>query len=321
MVKVLSIDGGGIRGIIPALLLWEIEKRTNRPIASLFDLIAGTSTGGIIALGLTKPNHQDQPEYTAEDLVKLYQDDGATIFHQSIFRTINNLGNLLDEKYSSENIDRVLSRYFKNTTIKDALTNILVPGYEIERRQAFFFKSYKALFESNRNFLMKDAARATSAAPTYFEPEKIPTQDLAKYYALIDGGVFAGNPAMCAYVEALTLFPEEKDFLVVSLGTGETTKPIYYQDAKNWGVAQWAKPIFDVVLSGISDTVDYQLMMLLPPSDEIRRYYRFQVRLEKENENLDNVNPQNLRSLQLFAENMIKAQSDTINILCEQLLK
>jgi uncharacterized protein len=321
VVKILSIDGGGIRGIIPAILLAEIEDRTKRPISHLFDLIAGTSTGGVLALGVTKPNHEGKPEYKAEDIVKLYEDYGPIIFHQSFLRKINNLGSLLDEKYSSRNIEKVLNHYFKNTYLNEAVTEVLITGYEIERRAAYFFKSKYAKKDKQRNFLMKDVARATSAAPTYFEPEKIPTEDLAEYFALIDGGVFAGNPAMCAYVEAIKMFPDEKEFLVVSLGTGELTRPIYYDQAKNWGIARWARPILDVVLSGISDTVDYQLKKLLPSEDDLRKYYRFQVRLDDASDNMDNVTPKNLRALKLYGENLIKDHSDTLNILCNQLTK
>lgn len=320
MIKILSIDGGGIRGIIPAMILSEIETRTKKPICQLFDLIAGTSTGGIIALGLTKPNKDGKPAHQAQDFVRLYEMDGPKIFYQPLYRKINNLGSLLDEKYSAKNLEDVLDYYFKNAYLTDALTNVLVTGYEIERRSAFFFKSHKAKTDPRRNFLMKHIARATSAAPTYFEPEKIPTEDLEEYFALIDGGVFAGNPAMCAYVEALSMFPKEKDFLMVSLGTGNLTDPIFYKDAKNWGLARWARPIFDVVLSGVSDTVEYQLKMLLPSEGTGRRYFRLQVRLDDASDKLDNVTPLNLRALKLYADNLIKSESEAIDQLC-QLLK
>lgn len=321
MIKILSIDGGGIRGIIPALLLAEIEEKTRKPIAKLFDLIAGTSTGGIIALGLTRPDEFGKPRYTAQDMVRLYEVEGPSIFYQSFWRKVNNLGSLLDEKYPIEPLEKVLSRYFKNTYLHEALTNVLVTGYEIERRSAFFFKSHRAKKNTHRNFLMKDAARATSAAPTYFEPEKIATEDLAEYYALVDGGVFASNPAMCAYVEAIKLFPEEKEFMVVSLGTGELTRPIYYDDAKDWGVARWARPILNVVLSGVSDTVDYQLRKLLPVKHGLKRYYRFQVVLDNASDDMDNTEPGNLRALKLYGEGIIKNQADELQILCAQLLE
>src|SRR6266567_7952939 len=110
--KVLAVDGGGIRGIIPALVLAEIEARTKRPISDLFDLIAGTSTGGVIALGLVKPGADGEPEYKAQDLVKLFEENGHIIFHESLWRKIYTVNNLFEEKYVSQGIDSVFSRYF-----------------------------------------------------------------------------------------------------------------------------------------------------------------------------------------------------------------
>src|SRR2546421_11063200 len=104
MIKILSIDGGGIRGIIPATVLAEIEKRTKKPIAKLFDLIAGTSTGGIIALALTKPNYEGKPEYQAQDVVDLYELKGQNIFHQSMWHRLNTFNNLIEEKYQVEGL-------------------------------------------------------------------------------------------------------------------------------------------------------------------------------------------------------------------------
>jgi patatin-like phospholipase/acyl hydrolase len=319
MKKILSIDGGGIRGIIPAMILADIEQRTGRPIAELFDLIAGTSAGGIIALGLAKPNGKERPQYAAQDMVGLFEDEGPKIFEQSLWRKINNLGSLLDEKYPSHNMEAVLSRYFDSRYLADAITPLLITSYEIERRNPLFFKSAKATKDKGRNFLMKDVARATSAAPTYFEPEKIPTEDQSEYYALIDGGIFANNPAMCAFVEAKTMWPDENDFLLVSLGTGDATEPIYYQQAVDWGMANWARPILSVVFDGVNDTVDYQLQQLLPAVDQSPRYYRFQVRLDKASDALDNDKPLNIRALKLYAENLLRDQAETVAQLCEQL--
>lgn len=320
MKKILSIDGGGMRGIIPARILGEIERRTGKPIASLFDLIAGTSTGGIIALGLTKPDDRGKPQYTADDMLQLYEREGPYIFTKDLFRTFISLGNLVDEKYPSHPVERVLSRYFKRTYLDEALTNLLITSYEIERRDAFFFKSWRAKKDTRKNFLMRDVARATSAAPTYFEPERICTQDTSRYFALVDGGVFANNPAMCAYAEAKVLFPQEKDFLLLSLGTGELTRPIYITQSRGWGVAQWARPILNVVFDGVNDTVHYQLKHLLPRGKDLRdRYYRLQVVLDDASDDLDNTEPRNLRMLNLHAESLLREKEDVISDLCTQL--
>lgn len=320
-LKVLSIDGGGIRGVIPAMVLAAIESRTGKPVSELFDLIAGTSTGGILALALTKPDAHGKAQYSAADVVSFYEKQGRRIFHEPAFAKILSLGNLLDERYPSEGIEAVLDEYFGETRFGEALVDVLIASYETERRFPFFFKSRSARTRYDYDFPMKAVARATSAAPTYFEPYKLTTGGLREYYSLIDGGVYANNPALCGYVETKAHYPQREEVLVVSLGTGELTRPLRYEDARRWGLAGWAKRILDVVLDGASTTVDYQLRQLLPPGpDGSRRYWRFQVRLHEDNEALDDARPRNIRALKLLAESLIRERSEDLNLLCEKLV-
>jgi patatin-like phospholipase/acyl hydrolase len=316
-IKVLSIDGGGIRGVVPAMILAEIEERTGKPISALFQLIAGTSTGGILALGLSKPGAHGNPDKTAEDMVKLYETEGGRIFTRSVWRRIHTAGGFAEEKYPSDGIEEVLDRYFGEARLKDALTDVLITSYEIERRIPWLFKSRVAKQRTNYDFPMKQVARATSAAPTYFEPVKIETSDSSEYWALIDGGVFANNPAMCAYVEARSTFgDDENDFLVVSLGTGEMTRSLPYDEVKGWGLAKWAQPIVSVIFDGVNDTVDYQLKHLLPPN----LYYRFQASLTEDNDAMDDATRRNIRALKLLAEGIIRDNGRQLNALCGQLI-
>lgn len=309
MKKILSLDGGGVRGIMPSLVLAEIEKRTGRNTSDMFDLIAGTSTGGILALGLTTPDYEGRPKYAAQDLVSLYENKCSSIFCRSIWNKVRGAGNLLEEKYPSKFIDQVLHDYFGDSRLKAATTNVLVTSYDIENRQPYFFKSTKAVFDIERDHYMRDIARATSAAPTYFEPSRL------GHRALIDGGVYANNPAMCAYVEAKTLFPEENDFLVISLGTGEAIKEIPYDKAKKWGVIGWAQPILYTVFDGVSDTVDYQLSQIIPEG----KYFRIQTVLTRESEPMDKTDKNSIERLKSLAFNMIHENSDSIDRICEYL--
>ncbi|UCG44517.1 MAG: patatin-like phospholipase family protein [candidate division WOR-3 bacterium] len=319
VIKILSIDGGGIRGLIPAVVLAEIEKRTGKPVSELFDLIAGTSTGGILALGLTKPGPDGRAEYPAERLIQLYKDKGPRIFSSSIWHKIRSAGGLADERYPAKGIEEVLEEYFGDARLKDSVTEVLVTGYEIERGSPWFFRRRSARTKPGYDFDMKQVARATSAAPTYFEPIRIEAEGRAEYYAVVDGGVYANNPAMCAYVDALASFPEAGDFLVLSLGTGTRQSPILYHDAKDWGLAGWAKPILGVVFDGVSDTVEYQLGQLLPEKNGVQRYYRFQTKVSKENSALDNADQDNLRALVLIAEQLVEEHTADIDRLCAQL--
>ncbi|MFC1716679.1 patatin-like phospholipase family protein, partial [Candidatus Poribacteria bacterium] len=203
------------------------------------------------------------------------------------------------------------------TTLKESLTDVIITSYEIERRISWFFRTAKAKMDSGYDFPMWQVARATSAAPIFFEPFKIDTDDTIDYYALIDGGVFANNPAMCAYVEAKSTHSDTDDLLIVSLGTGQSSRPILYDEAKDWGLANWALPILNVVFDGVSDTVEYQLQRLLSPEC----YYRFQTRLSDDNDDMDDASRENIRALKLLAQNIIQDNSDDLNRLCEQLVE
>jgi predicted acylesterase/phospholipase RssA len=322
MIKVLSIDGGGIRGIIPAVVLAAIEQHTGQSICKIFDLIAGTSAGGIIALGLAKPGERGEPAYTAEDLVQLYETEGQRIFSRSLWRRIYALDNLTEAKYSADGIEAVLDKYFDKTGLSEALTNLLITSYEIEQRVPFFFRSHRAQQDPNSyDFPMKTVGRATSAAPTYFEPARIKAADNSNY-ALIDGGVFANNPAMCAYAETRDrqVFPGgDTNVLVVSLGTGVLTRKIPFDEAKDWGLAGWTQPLLGVIFDGVSSTTHYQLKQICRDQLGVDHYYRFQAPLSHANDDLDDASNANIRALKLLAEDILKNQSQDLNELCELL--
>ncbi len=324
MRTILSIDGGGIRGVIPATVLVEIEQRTGTPVSRLFDLVAGTSTGGLLALGLCKPSpiDPDGPEFSALQMLELYDREGTSIFERDLWHRFLALENVLDEKYPSVGIERVLGEYFGETLLSESLTELFVTSYDIERRTPFFFRRSRARERPGWDWPIRLAARATSAAPTYFEPAKLQAAGSSEYYALVDGGVFANNPAMCAYAEARTLWPDEDDFLVVSLGTGELTRRIPYDDARGWGLAKWAQPILGVVFDGVSDTVDFQLGQLC--SDESTRvstYLRLQVRLEEGSDDMDDATRGNLHVLRHLADELVRANDSRLAEVCELLTR
>jgi predicted acylesterase/phospholipase RssA len=320
MKRILSIDGGGIRGIVPAVVLAEVEHRTQRPVSETFDLMAGTSTGGILALGLSAPGDDKKSKYAARQLVELYETKGSQIFHRDAWYRVWALENILEAKYPTEGIEEVLKEYFSEIPISQSLTELLVSSYDIERRKPFFFKRRKARESADFDWPMWQAARATSAAPTYFEPVKLDSPSGDDYFALIDGGVYANNPAMCAYAEARSIWPEETDFLVVSLGTGQLTRSIPYDQAKDWGLAKWAQPILGVVFDGVSDTVDYQLEDLCrDQATRVSGYYRFEVTLSSGNDDLDDASSTNVRALKLLAEDLVEQRKRDLDELCSHL--
>ena len=304
-MNILSIDGGGIRGLIPATVLATIEERAQRPASELFDLFAGTSTGGILACALTVPGTDGAgPRWTAAELVGLYRTEGPKIFSRSIGRRVRSVEGLLDEKYDDEELGRALGRYLGDAALGDARKPVLLTAYDLHDRETFFFKSWRAEFSA---VPMAVAAQATSVAPTYFEPLRLGET------TLVDGGVFAGNPAMCAYAEAARLAPGEQS-RVVSLGCGRLTRPIEHDDAKDWGLVEWVRPLIDVVFDGVSAAVSYQLDQLLGD-----RHHRFQVTLDRASDDLDDASARNLELLAEHASELVAARTDELDRVVEAL--
>ncbi len=311
MYRILSIDGGGIRGLIPALVLAEIEARAERPVHRLFDMVAGTSTGGILGLGLTVPTPDKQTPYSARALVGFYETHGPTIFDGGLWNSIRTLA---AAKYPEAPLENVLKEFFGGRMLSEALLPLIVCGYEIERRTPWFFKRRGARNSpETHDFQAWRVARSTSAAPTYFRPHRINASTEHDYFGLVDGGVFANNPSMCALVEAMSRGAVLDEIALVSLGTGNATGRIPLKKARKWGLMGWAPRILDMALSGVSDTVDYQLQQLLGGDDQPGHYVRLQPRLCDENEALDNAATDNLRDLRTLAVDLINRRTHMLD--------
>jgi uncharacterized protein len=299
-VRVLSIDGGGIRGIIPAVVLCELERRARKPARELFDLVAGTSTGGIIGCALALGR-------SAEEIVRLYVDEGPEIFHRTLGRRITTGDGLLDERYDDGALVAALDAYLGTAILRDAQVDLLITAYDLHARETIFFKSWREEWQGVR---MRDAARATAAAPTYFEPLLLGER------SLVDGGVFATNPAMCAYAEAARLRDGAAgDLRIVSLGTGRLTRRIDHDEAKEWGQLGWVRPVIDVVFDGVASAVDYQLDHLLGA-----RHHRFQVTLDRASDSLDDASERNLELLQEQARELVAERSADLDRVVEALV-
>jgi patatin-like phospholipase/acyl hydrolase len=361
LFSILSIDGGGVRGIIPAMILAEIEQRTGRQIAELFDLIAGTSTGGILALGLTVPHQQkkNKPRFHASQLVSFYETEGREIFH-SFWHNVVSLHGLIEERYPAEPIERVLQKYLgKDTRLSEALTEVVITSYEIEACRPFLFTRKKARAKRGGRFdpRMWEVARSTTAAPTYFTPFQIkrPKSSHLPPLAFIDAGVFLNNPTLCAFAEAVSMHSQPDaealaemhrggskqseravevesaqagadagvEYLVLSLGTGELNAPIRFEEAKDWGTLRWARPLIDIAYDGGSDAVDRQMRQLRHVVRSPLLYYRFQPNLKEGTNALDFISERNMVDLKRRAESILddSEKMEKIEKLCKLLMQ
>tara|TARA_B100000035_G_scaffold170714_1_gene145603 strand:- start:65 stop:1042 length:978 start_codon:yes stop_codon:yes gene_type:complete len=299
--RVLSLDGGGIRGIIPALVVAHLERQMGAPASELFDLIVGTSTGGILALGLSLQDQRGGSFLAAKKMVTLYERHGAEIFERSLWRKLRTAGGLLEEAYSHEALEKVLHQYFGNKRMGDCGTPVMVTSYDIERRKTVFLKSWHP---DHSELLCAEASRATSAAPTYFEPVNL--QWAEQNRTLIDGGVFINSPAVSAYAEARKLFPEES-IVMLSLGTGELTRAIPYDEARTWGSALWIMSLLDCMLDGASKAADHQMRLFLGD-----HYLRLQTQLRYASDDMDDASRGNIRNLKQTGRELIEREEEAL---------
>ena len=299
--RVLSIDGGGIRGIIPALVIAHLEKKARKPASELFDLMVGTSTGGIVALGLSLPGDKYSPLFHARQMVKLYETHGIEIFEQSLWRKLRTVGGIFEEAYSHKALEGVLERYFGDSALGDCAVPTMVTSYDIRNRRTVFLKSWH---NEHAGLKCSQAARATSAAPTYFEPSTLEWAEEQR--TLVDGGVFMNSPSVSAYAEALKLFPNEP-IAMLSLGTGELTRSIPYEEARTWGSALWVMSLLDCMFDGVSKAADHQMQSFLG-----EQYLRLQTPLNYASDDMDDASKGNIRNLKRTARELIRRESEKL---------
>jgi len=311
LVRVLSIDGGGIRGILPGQILVRLEEilqshKKGARIADYFDFVAGTSTGGILACLYMLPDSKNKtrPLLTAQDAVDLYLERGDEIFDISFWHRLRTAGGTLDEKYDAEELEEALKHYFGDLWLSDLLRPCLITSYDIKRRRPQFFTQHDAGTNA-RDFRVRDVARATSAAPTYFEAARVRSRSGIPY-PLIDGGVFANNPTMCAYSECRSLNqgkkgrihnPRAKQMAILSVGTGSRRTPYAWKEAKDWGALGWIKPVIDIMMAGSSDTVGFHLRQIYDAVSKPEQYLRIEPNLGDASPALDDASDENLRAL------------------------
>jgi patatin-like phospholipase/acyl hydrolase len=355
--KILSLDGGGIKGIIPCKVLMYIERKTGKKISSLFNMLAGTSTGGIIALGLTKPKKQqsEQTAYTAEDMLNLYVKHGKDIFSKRENDLKSWLGaiiekGLFDKSFDVANFEELLKEKFGDTRLKESLADVLVTTYEPQIEKPFYYSSRLAKEREDENEMLRIIARSTSAAPTFFKPAKATYQN--KEMAFVDGGVFANNPSVLAYGEAKEIWkktqktitvtvppgvndlsktitaevaPDDHDlpFFMLSLGCGHHPAAIDLSGAGSWRTNQWIKPLLtNVFMQSVSESTHYTMQYLMPDFvDGTKRYIRLDdINLKQQNSEMDNTSAKNIGQLVDIADNYIASHQQQLDEICRILM-
>jgi uncharacterized protein len=259
--RILSCDGGGIRGVLTAVLLNRLlgaypALLQDRP--GTITLFAGTSTGGILALGLAAG-------LTPAQIRDLYVVNGKLIFDSSWTHNVVELGGISGSKYDNVNLKQILQETFGAQKLKDLHSRVLIASFNLDNQADTTARTWNPKFfhnfagpDSDGEFLAVDVAMSTSAAPTYFP----------SYGVYVDGGVIANNPSMAAIAQALDGRNQAGEratlgeIKLLSVGTGASLQFISGQD-HDWGDAQWIKPILNVMMDGSVGVADFECRQLL----------------------------------------------------------
>lgn len=263
--RILSIDGGGIKGLFAAAILAELEKRSGKAIRELFDLVAGTSTGSICAAGCAAG-------VPAERILQIYSGEGRYIFPPEgrIRKAVRSLTGFVFAKYAPGHLEQSLRGELGTLTFKQALERtglpLCIPASDTENGEPHVYKTpHHPDYYLDRNRLLVDAVMSSAAAPTYFRPYKTP-----EGYILTDGGLWVNNPGLLAVVEAHTAFgvPFER-IRLVSIGYGSAYKPSGWWERHVGGMLPWSKAILHAIDLQSSNALN-QARLLLGPESVLR---------------------------------------------------
>ncbi|KAE9600787.1 hypothetical protein Lal_00011184 [Lupinus albus] len=324
-ITILSIDGGGIRGIVPAVILQHLEKSLqvfdkDASLAEYFDVIAGTSTGGLMTSLLTTPEpHTNVPLFTASKLIQFYKELGPQIFNKTSGWNATYPG----PKYDGKFLHNIAREILKDARLKDTLTNVVIPTFDLKRLHPVIFSKFKVKKVPSLNAKLSDISIGTSAAPTYLPPYYFKNGNTD--FNLVDGGVAATNPAMAAVSEVIQQLKEKNPrfkrhnkILLLSIGCG-TKKAVGY-DANVAG--QWSQGFW--VQSGLSgaiydyaakDMTDSNLATVFPGLQSPNNYLRIQdYNLDPSMDSLDNATQVNMENLESVGKKLLNETVLRMNV-------
>ncbi len=254
LVTVLAIDGGGVKGIIPAVLLRKMEEGTQQPVAKLFDFMSGVSTGSILVALLTTPNEKGLPKYSAAEAIALYRDRAKEIFSATLWHRIFTLGGLIGPKYQSEGMQRLTREYLGDTTMNKLLSHVVLFGYDLKNKGLLPFSNRIGQAKNMPYFKVRDVIDGTTAIMSYFESKSLYSLQDKMKHTVADASLVLNNPVAMGFLYAEKRCPNAQHYIVVSLGTGVIPK-VDIQPQK-WGLIRWLPDMLVTTIEGETVTAD-----------------------------------------------------------------
>ncbi|XP_038901544.1 patatin-like protein 2 isoform X2 [Benincasa hispida] len=347
LITILSIDGGGVKGIIPGTVLAFLESKLQEldgpeaRLADYFDVIAGTSTGGLVTAMLTAPDKNNRPLFAANKISEFYMKETPKIFPQRrnfLGGVLNLFGQARGPKYDGKQLRTVVNDLVGDLSLKQTLTNVVIPAFDIKFLQPVIFTTNDAKINALKNPRLADVCLATSAAPTFLPAHFFETKDdvtnATRTYDVVDGAIAVNNPTLAAITHinreiavhhnanSRLKANDTRRMLVLSLGTGLAKHEEKYNatQASKWGVLGWiynggSTPIIDFFSDASSDMVDYHVSTLFQSSNADQNYLRIQDdSLTGDAALVDIATPENLLKLVKIGEDLLKKPVSRVNL-------
>lgn len=332
-LRILSIDGGGIKGIVPATILVYLEQRlrelSGKPdtrLTDYFDWVAGSSTGGILACFylLPDPKNPSRAKLTAEEALERYLQQGQGAFQRTLLQQTRNKLGIASEQYSHQKLARQLKRTIgADVTLNELIRPCIIPTFVDQEEQPLFFNSQSHSTDRFGNLKAWQVAKATSSAPGFFRPTVLKNKQGQKIECL-DGGIWTTDPSLCAYWSARKALcgsntkQNERKTILVSLGTGKMSRRFLVKELRKQ--KEEGRMAFNKMLTKQSGSMKQQILEVFDRYESEGAYYRLDPQLTEATSAMDNVATENLKALHEIGLQYIESEKETLEEIAKKLV-
>lgn len=314
-IRILSIEGGGQYGILPAHVLKYMENISGKSVSDLFDFMMGASSGSLQSVLLTMPGKDNRPRYTAQDILNFYNSDGKNIFYNPWYHRILTLNGLIGPKYVTTARYEIFKEYLGDVYFDQLINNVAIPAYDVNQNIPLLFVNWLQPNEPTTNFAVADLLMGAVSPPGLFP--SVAFGSGGKRFVLADGAIFANNPALAAVLMAMKAYPNKK-YVLVSLATGKPSETLREraEDIVDWGEIKWGEKIVPVLVRSNMKFNNILLENIFPFPLEI---YYFNIEIDRSG-SIDNITQSNIEILNRDGERLVEENRQVLDAMVQRLL-
>ena len=326
LVTVLTINGNGVDGIIPALLLKELEEKSEEKTANLFDFMTGVSTSTILIAMLSTPDTKGSPKYSADDLISMLRTKSKLVLSATLWHKITSLFGLINSEYQPTEMEKLAEHYFDNISISQLLSQVTLLGYDVSNKGLIAFSNWGKQEPYMPYYKVKDVVLGTAATMPYFPPKSLVNGQGIVEHRIIDAVLIMNNPVAVAFLYAYNQCPNAQHYLIVSMDHERYPK-LKFQTS-DWGIVQWVPYSFTTAMMGEMRTSNVLMLKMAEllnehnSKDKLPRvlFVRLSPKLSAEDNEPMDPSAEHIRILENMSISYIQKKQPQLNCLV-QLLK